>query len=190
MPVCVEDGGRAAEGIPTSKPLHLERRLRHPLRPFAVHLLGRRRPFSFGEERLELESKGNGIFSRTIGIEKTHLGAKKVVVRVWDDFGNKGEAQIDVIITEGIVSTLLELAPFLVIALIVVAVVVFVVLPLFREKQDIEGLKKRKKEIEKLLSKAQKDYFGKGVMSKEDYAEKTAKLESELNEAKKKLKIR
>jgi hypothetical protein len=144
----------------------------------------------FGEEKLELVSQGNGLFSQSFVLEREDLGAKKITVTVVDAQDNDANTQFDIIISDSIISNAITLIPIASVLIVLALIGIFVVKPLIKEKEDVASLKKQKKSLEARLNKLQKDYFAWGKVSKEYYNGKSVELQAKLSDVKKKLKIR
>ncbi len=144
----------------------------------------------FGEEIMEMESQGKGVFSQSVVLEREDLGAKKIAILVVDSQDNDANTQLDIIISDSIISKAITLIPIAVVLLGIGLIGIFVVKPMIREKEDVASLKKQQKRLEAQINKLQKDYFARGKVSKEYYKGKSVELQAKLSDLKKKLKIR
>lgn len=144
----------------------------------------------FGEERMEMLPQGNGVFTQSIELERGDLGAKKIAIMVVDSQDNDTNTQLDIIVSDSIISSAITLIPIAAVLVVIALVVIFVVKPMLKEKEDVSGLKKQEKRLEEQITKLQKDYFAWGRVSKEYYNGKSVELQAKLSDVKKKLKIR
>jgi len=155
---------------------------KRPLNPIAS--------LSFDGKTIEMAHAGDGIFIHSLALGKNDVGTKKINLLVKDEFGNSGESQIEIVVSEGPLFWIIEVGPYTIILFGIIVAILFFALSRVKKKKAKKRLEKQRQAVEEKIKKVQQDYFENGKISKRKYKQKIAELEATLSEIRQRLKIR
>lgn len=138
-------------------------------------------------KKFNLERKSEYLYGTTLFISEEYLGTNEFAISAEDKFGNFGKKEVEFVVIGGIISQLQNAGVYILVAVIIAAVFIFLAYPRISKNLNLKKLTAEERKLNFLIEKLQRDYFETNVIDRQTYQKKLAEFEAKLNEAKKKL---